>query len=1191
MSLFSGIADIIAGAALIAGAVLVEVGTLGGGTPIAELLFTAGAGMIISGVGTLMAGDPLKGFATTTRNPIAPWRVCYGRVRTGGTLVYLNMWGGSSKMLDMVIVLAAHPCEGVDELLFDQQRIQLDTAAVPAGAIGGSSFTPVQQTVNIASIVRADDVVTVVVNTDIPYLTAGDKVIIQNVPGDPTLNNTVDVAEIISRVPSGGTNILTFTYINGGAPASVTSAGQVKTLWADYGRTVYMETLLGGQTLGHTFKGMAVAGTPWLGSGPLVSPQAPGPAGSGGPGPQNLLGGTFNPWTDYCSLVGKTAVFLRLTYDEKYFSQGLPQISFHVRGKKDIYDPRLGAPGDPGTTGYTENSALCIADFLHNQTWGFKAAYGTEIPTSELASAADICDQSVTLARGGSEPRYTCNGQFELTSRRGEILQNLLTSCGGRLTYTGGQFVIQPASWTGTGAPSVNFTNIAAGPVRWRPTVSIRDVFNGVKGTYISPSNKWQSTDFPAYAQDAAHGYAGDANLAADGGDRRWLDIQLPFTISDSMAQRLAKIELLRRRHWGTGTLALNMAGYQFAPLDIVKATLPFLGWSDKQLEISAVRFRSDKQDEVTLLGTEIDVQETDSSIYQWATSEELSPQGFVQNTRPVWGGFVETAPLPWSPGYVAPLDGDAVYPEGATGPGNFGIQPSTGMDAAGNPAATLQIKGTSPINALDTDIASPQISCVGSATGGSLPPGTYVIGLSAYDSGSADHGNTEYLNLSTVEVGGSGSGSIGVTITWGSGDDGGDLYLSLFNPDGHVFHFNQTLAPGSASATITSFDQSTAGGPDLLFDHFAVAWQEVIHAGVWAQQVQAVTPTTVTIAGAGMASNQWAGYVLSLLAKADLTVEVPLLNMPVASSTASSSGSFVLTIGPNSASVQLPDLTTLLEVGDLVVMRTKATFTDTAFADPNIANPYYPSGATGVEAGHVAVVLSGADAGDIQTIASVGVDGSGHSTIFNLSGSWKTTPATGDIVIVCAPQDAPEAASAAIRAKNSSISGVMLQPYTPNLANRTWLFRVRTEDANGVSGPDSLAPVREYYIFGSQSQSAFALDGYFTVTPDGSGNVTIDLANGLNQRLVLSATAVTILAPIFTGGAIVPGSWFALYVDQDATGGRAAPTYTGGAGGFATDLGLTQSISGVASTRAVQQFTYHGSTWGLDSFRMEVPI
>src|SRR5207244_11446817 len=92
--------------------------------------------------------------------------------------------------------------------------------------------------------------------------------------------------------------------------------------------------------------------------------------------------------------------------------------------------------------GYTENPALIIAEYLAHPVFGFKATYGTEIPLNKLIAAADICDELVPLASGGTEPRYLCNGGFPLTVKRGEVLQNLLTSCGGRLTYTGGQFAI-----------------------------------------------------------------------------------------------------------------------------------------------------------------------------------------------------------------------------------------------------------------------------------------------------------------------------------------------------------------------------------------------------------------------------------------------------------------------------------------------------------------------------------------------------------------------------------------------------------------------------------------------------------------------------------------------------------------------------------------------------------------------------
>jgi hypothetical protein len=625
VSLLSGIISAIAGAAEIAAGVLIAVGTLGGGTPLAVMLIASGAGMVLGGIGTMLAGQ-VKGFATTTRNPIAPWKVCYGRCRTGGTLVYMHMWGDSNQMLDLVIVLAAHPCDSVVELLFDQQRIQIDTTAVPPGTVAansGTSFTPVQQTVSITSIVRNDGLVTVTLPNDIPYLVEGETVIVKNVGTDHTLNGTFSVYQIISRGSPG----IVFTYLNGGANISLTS-GEVKTTWADYARDVYVEYLLGNQTLGQTFVGMT-AGTPWQGTGTLCGPDFTHDAG-GDSAP--------NPWTNFCSLEGKTAAFVRLKYSS-HFKAGLPQISFHVQGKNDIFDPR--GSGGLGSTGYSENAALCIADYLHNSLLGFKAAYGTEIPLADLTTAANICDQAVALKAGGTEPRYACNGQFDVTSKRGEVLQNMLTACAGRLTYYSGQYRIHPAAWNGPGTVA-NLQAIAAGPMRWRPTVPIRDLYNAVKGTFISPASKWQSTDFPYYAQDSIHGYSNgtppndyDANLDADGGDRRWLDIQLPFTISPSAAQRIAKIELLRRRHQGTGTFALNMAGYQFVPMDILQATVGYLGFSGRLLEVQAFRFRVDAKESAPLLGTEIDVQETDSSIYGWSTSEETTLGGYTGTNYP----------------------------------------------------------------------------------------------------------------------------------------------------------------------------------------------------------------------------------------------------------------------------------------------------------------------------------------------------------------------------------------------------------------------------------------------------------------------------------------------------------------------------------------------------------------------------
>jgi hypothetical protein len=645
---------------------------------ILSALVTSGAGMLLSGLGTLLSSaTATPGVTFASRNPVKAWDICYGQCAVGGTIVFINEFGSNDKYLDMVIVLAAHEIQSVDRLLFDKQQVQLsrnDGSGNPGPFVTiGNSFTPTQQVVAIASIVRAQGVVTVTTKTsggDIPLLLDGDQVWISNVTavsGKP-LNGKYKIFNPIHypATPS----YMTFQYLCGGLDTTLGPGGQVNTVWPNYGNNIYMEVLLGNQT--STFIGMT-SGTP--NGGDL----------------NDIITNPVNPWTADHILQGKACAMIRMTYNQQAFSGGIPSISFLIHGKNNITDPR-------GPVGYTENAALCIADYLMNTTYGFAATYQTEVPTAPLITAANHCDEAVPLADGSTEPRYSCNGHFDLSLGRGRILQNLLTSCAGKITYSAGQWIIWPGVWYGATPYPAPTMGQMAGPMRWKPTVSLRDLYNGVKGMYVSPDNDWQPGDIPPYAQDSTHGYTlgppvsglsswsstfnylsgdqttydgygyvaltnsigqepdtspsaweqhyQDINLSQDLNIRRWLDIQLPFTISSSMAQRICKIELLRRRQFGTGTLSFNLAGYAMAVLDVIQVTIPFFGWGNspnppKTLEVTALRFTSTEQTvpggsaPVIMLGVSADVQETDSSVYDWNPIEELTAQGYQQAVLP----------------------------------------------------------------------------------------------------------------------------------------------------------------------------------------------------------------------------------------------------------------------------------------------------------------------------------------------------------------------------------------------------------------------------------------------------------------------------------------------------------------------------------------------------------------------------
>jgi hypothetical protein len=358
-----------------------------------SFLISTGASMVLTGVGTLMQGQPQGGIAAASRNAIQPWNVIYGRAKIGGTIIYLEETGDDNKYLHMVIVLACHSCESVDTLLFDNQPVLLDGS--------GNSYSPTQQQINITTISRTNGVVTVTLTSPLTVQIDGQQLQIANV-SDHSFNGIYQVTI---------TGAQSFTYICGGNDGS-SSGGYVKTTLPDYADKVHMEVLLGNHS--STFGG--------------------------------LIANSNGLWTAQHLLMGRTAVYIQLHYNDTIFANGLPNIAFILRGKNDIFDPRT------NDYAYTENAALCIADFLAHPQFGFDCVYGTEIPIIPLISAANICDEAMPLAQGGTEARYTCNGTFTLARKRGEILQNLLTSCGGRLIFSSGKFTIVPAAWIG---PSV----------------------------------------------------------------------------------------------------------------------------------------------------------------------------------------------------------------------------------------------------------------------------------------------------------------------------------------------------------------------------------------------------------------------------------------------------------------------------------------------------------------------------------------------------------------------------------------------------------------------------------------------------------------------------------------------------------------------------------------------------------------
>lgn len=325
-------------------------------------------------------------------------------------------------------------------------------------------------------------------------------------------------------------------------------------------------------------------------------------------------------------LRGISYVYAFLTYDQDVFANGLPNISAVIKGKK-VYDPRT------ETTGYSNNAALCVRDYLSNSTYGLGATID-EIDDASFIAAANICDEDVTVLGGGTEKRYTMNGVVDTSKAPAEILNDMLTSCGGTIYYSNGKWHIKVGAYV---TPTVTLDeDDLRGPIKIQTRNSGQDQFNAVKGIFVSPENNWQPTDYPELTSAVFE--------SEDGGDRKYIDLTLPFTTSVSTAQRLARQVLYRNREQLTLTMPCKLTAFQFEVGDTLLINNARLGFSAKPFEVVSWSFSPEPQgDDGVTLGVDMILKETNSDIYAWDSA--VDEQSFTFNNTTLPNAFDVRAP------------------------------------------------------------------------------------------------------------------------------------------------------------------------------------------------------------------------------------------------------------------------------------------------------------------------------------------------------------------------------------------------------------------------------------------------------------------------------------------------------------------------------------------------------------------
>ena len=305
-------------------------------------------------------------------------------------------------------------------------------------------------------------------------------------------------------------------------------------------------------------------------------------------------------WTTDHKLLDTAYMVVKLTYDQEQFAQGLPNISTVVRGKK-VLDPETSA------TAWSQNPALCIYDYLLDSKYGL-AESASNILTSSINTAKDVCDETVALAAGGTQPRYTMDGVIDTADSIKANIENMTGAMIGRLIYSGGKFEIHAGEYV---APTVTIDeSMMVGEISVQTKQSRRNAYNGVKGVFLSEDDNYILADYPAQIS---------STYATQDGDPIYLDMPLPYTVNNIRAQRIAKLALFRSRQQEAITIPCNLNAFKFKIGDNINVSNTRLGYSSKVFEVVGYSFGFSSDQMVV----NVEAIETASSIWDWATSDE----------------------------------------------------------------------------------------------------------------------------------------------------------------------------------------------------------------------------------------------------------------------------------------------------------------------------------------------------------------------------------------------------------------------------------------------------------------------------------------------------------------------------------------------------------------------------------------
>lgn len=311
---------------------------------------------------------------------------------------------------------------------------------------------------------------------------------------------------------------------------------------------------------------------------------------------------------------GVAYALLRMTYDNDAWNAGGDFV--FVGEGASCYDPRT------GLSAYSENAALIAGQFLRGfenngvRVVGLGCA-DADVPDADIEYAADICDENVALAGGGTEDRYRAGGMISARESAREVLTHLCAAMNARHIDRGGEIVLLPGAARASVLPfTITLGDVLSdAPIQYAGRRTADQRVNAITSTFVNPADGYQEGSLPPRKDTAA---------ITEDGERFETSRAYRYVQSKTQGQRLDEMELRAARKEGRLSLSLPLWAIELQPGDCQFFDLPHWGGGLKLFEVETIGIAISGGANPSARCV-LSLFETAPSVYDWTTADEIT--------------------------------------------------------------------------------------------------------------------------------------------------------------------------------------------------------------------------------------------------------------------------------------------------------------------------------------------------------------------------------------------------------------------------------------------------------------------------------------------------------------------------------------------------------------------------------------